>query len=581
MPYVVFVASDAFGQKINLELEFPFAPTLGDLSQTIEQVFTAEQNSRRAGTPGYQVSKLQVVDEQTDDWVDVIAANQLRNFCQVYSFQPHSTRYTEAQGHIPAAVKPRVPMQAYTSAATPVAPPSGQYHTLGGQVNRGGYPPQQQAAPQQPGYAQQQPPSLEPEPVQSKLLPEQATHDDKVRTTFEEMDTNRDRVIQPDEFTNGIEKCELGFTLDTINELFKKADVDRDGLLNSTEWQRWGELYPSTLDCLYYRLKASYERQHVQARVDAVRELRAGLEDNEREALRAQDQLQRDEDEANQRASGHEAQIREAQDRLRDIDGQAKDQQGRGQELRSGLADKQRDLAAEKERERQAKGRAQESGRDLENAQRRQKAAEQGVSAAEAAEERAQKALEQAQREKQRQRDLAAEAERDAEDAKRKHDEIMGQIPQTVAGAQAAVEAVEREVQDAEGKARDLNRALDSAQRAADEAGRRKLEEDRNLGNIRDRKDPATRDVGAARERLADLDRRVGQMQDEADRDHDNARQLWVKENELCEQEVRLREQREMLEEKEGALRQAHTSFHAQAGRQQGNSPSRRPPPQW
>jgi len=572
MPYVVFVASDIFGQKVNLELEFPFAPTLGDLSQTIEQVFSAEQNARRPGTPTYQVSKLQVVDEQTDDWVDVIAANQLRNFCQVYSFQPHSTRYTEAQGHIPAAVKPRVPLQAYPSAATPLAPPSGQYHSLGGQVNRGGYPP----AP--PGYASQ-PPTLEPSPVHSKLLPENATHDDKVRITFEEMDTNRDRVIQPDEFTAGIEKCELGFTLDTINELFKKADCDRDGILNSTEWQRWGELYPSTLDCLYYRFKAGYERQAAQARVDAVRELRAGLEDHEREALRAQDQLQRDEDEANQRALGHEAQIRDAQDRLRDIDGQAKDQQARGQELRSGLADRQRDLAAEKERERQAKARAQDSGRDLENAQRRQKAAEQGVAAAEAAEERAQRALEQAQREKQRQRDLAAEAERDAEDARRKHDDIMGQIPQTVAGAQAAVEAAEREVQDAEGKLRELNRGLDSAQRAADEAGRRKLEEDRNLGNIRDRKEPAKRDVDAAKERLADLDRRVAQMQDEADREADKQRSLWAKENELCEQEVRLREQREMLEEKEGALRQAHTSFHAQAGRQPGNSPTRRP--QW
>lgn len=572
MPYVVFVASDTFGQKVNLELEFPFAPTLGDLSQTIEQVFTSEQNARRPGTPAYQVSKLQVVDEQTDDWVDVIAANQLRNFCQVYAFQPHSTRYTEAQGHIPAAVKPRVPMQAFvSSSATPLAAPPSQYSQLGGQVNRGGYSPAAGA------YGQQPPPALEPAPVQSKLLPEQATHDDKVKTTFEEMDSNRDMVIQPGEFTTGLEKCELGFTLDTISELFKKADVDRDGILNSTEWQRWAELYPSTLDCLYYRFKAAYERQHAQANVDAFRALRPGLEDNEREALRAQDQLQRDEDEVAARAAAQEGQIREAQDKLRDIDADAKDQQGKGQELRNRLADKQRELAAEKERERQAKGRAQESGRDLEGAQRRKRAAEQGVAAAEAAEERAQKALEQAQREKERQRGLAAEAERDAEDAQRKHDEIMGQIPQTVAGAQAGVEGAERDVQDAEGKLRDLNRALDGAQRAADDAGKRKLEEDRNLGNIRDRKDPAKRGVDEARERLEDLDRKVRQMQDEADRDAENQRELWVKENELCEQEVRLREQREMLEEKEGALRQAHTCFHAQAGRQAGNSPGRRP----
>eukprot|EP00756_Hemistasia_phaeocysticola_P058884 Hpha_TRINITY_DN35558_c0_g1::TRINITY_DN35558_c0_g1_i1::g.84589::m.84589 len=109
MPYTVFVAADVFGQKMNLELEFPFAPTLAELTQQTERAYDAEMHSRRpmGGYPPFQVAKFHVVDEATDGWVEVLASQQLRNYCQVYVFQPHSTRYTENQGHIPPATRPR------------------------------------------------------------------------------------------------------------------------------------------------------------------------------------------------------------------------------------------------------------------------------------------------------------------------------------------------------------------------------------------------------------------------------------------------------------------------------------------
>eukprot|EP01065_Artemidia_motanka_P020139 TRINITY_DN2410_c0_g6_i1.p1 TRINITY_DN2410_c0_g6~~TRINITY_DN2410_c0_g6_i1.p1 ORF type:complete len:587 (+),score=232.56 TRINITY_DN2410_c0_g6_i1:79-1839(+) len=558
MAFVVFVASDIFGQKVNLEIEFPTLPGLGDLSQYIEAAFTAEQNVRRPGSHPYQVSKLQVVDENTDDWVDVVSPTQLRKYCQVYSFQPHSTRYTEAQGHIPAAVKPR--MQG-------APPPVGAAYGM--------MPP---PASVQRGYAVPAVPGHEPAPAmpQSKLLPDQATHDQKVRISFEEVESIDGRgapdgrlrqAIQPDQLKRAFDLCELDFSAQTQEDLFRKADCDKDGVVSFSEWQRWAELYPSTLDCLYFRFKLRYERLAAEAKVDAVRNLRPRLEDNEREAQRAQDQQARDESECQQRADAAARAVEDAMRGLEAADRDAKGQQGVADAAKGELADRQRDLAAQREAERQAKIQAQNAARDLDAAQRRQRAAQQAAAAAEKAAERHRQALQEAEKERERQLELAAQADGEVAAAKDRHDSIMGTIPEQIQEAQRRVQDAERGLQDAEGRLRDLARAVQSAQRAADEGRRRKDDDERQLSQVRAAKDPTRRAVDDARMALEDHDAKVQKMQEDVDRDAERAKELWPKENSLCEQEVRLREQRESLEQKEGALREAHTSFFQQAGR--------------
>eukprot|EP01059_Diplonema_ambulator_P026033 TRINITY_DN431_c0_g4_i1.p2 TRINITY_DN431_c0_g4~~TRINITY_DN431_c0_g4_i1.p2 ORF type:complete len:109 (+),score=18.04 TRINITY_DN431_c0_g4_i1:38-364(+) len=105
MPFSVCVATDLFGSKVNLELDFSYAPSLPELTSAAEAAFSAESQARRPGSPPFQVSKFHVVDAVTDDWVEVVGSHQLRHQCQVYAFQPHSTRYTESQGPIPPAKK--------------------------------------------------------------------------------------------------------------------------------------------------------------------------------------------------------------------------------------------------------------------------------------------------------------------------------------------------------------------------------------------------------------------------------------------------------------------------------------------
>eukprot|EP01062_Namystynia_karyoxenos_P035237 TRINITY_DN2583_c1_g1_i1.p1 TRINITY_DN2583_c1_g1~~TRINITY_DN2583_c1_g1_i1.p1 ORF type:complete len:599 (+),score=227.88 TRINITY_DN2583_c1_g1_i1:73-1797(+) len=546
MPYVVFVASDVYGQKVNLELEFPYAPTLGELTAAVEAAFSAEQAARRPGhPPHYQVSKFHVVDESTDDWVEVVAASQLRNHCQMYSFQPHSTRYTEMQGHIPPAVKAR--------------------SLYGGSPSRADVGPSPYtAAPSLPGgYS-----PAEPAYSVGRQLPADLPHDDRVRATFDEADTNRNRVIDQQEFTSAVQLCELEVSQATAADLFRKADVDQDGVLSYAEWQRWAELYPTLHDCFYHRFKLLLEHKAAEQRVEQAKQVRRQLEDREEAAKRQVRQADEGCEAAQHRAEEAERAAAAAGQRQRDADDALREQQRASDAARQQLADGQRRLADERERERQAQARGAESARELEGASRRQQQAEHAVAQADAAEQRALQALEEARREKERQQRIAAEAAADADRARARHEEILSAAPpQAMEEARRLLADAEDACREQDRKQRALSAALQDAARAAGDAARARDEAQRQVLASKDQKEPALRALTGTGRDLVDHDRQVKELSDETDRILQKGKELWAQENMIVEQEIRLREQRDQLEAKEEALRSAQSSFVQQAGR--------------
>ena len=304
MPHIVFVATDVFGQKLNYELEFPTQPSVMELLNHIENVFTAEQNVRKVGMTPYKVSKLNVVDETTEDWVEVVAQSQLKNYCQVYAFQPHSTQATESQGHIPTAIRPRhLQVTAGMGAVTPIMASAG---SRGPSV--GSYAP---AAPVIHGRIQsttptQLPPVIVPHAsmgglAQVKLLPADASHDEKVRAAFEGLDANANQLIESEELKRGFQMFGIDFSNATTDDLFRKADMDRDGVINYAEWQRFCELYPTLLDSLYYRLKSHWEITAATMELEQFAGHRASLEEAERNVKNDYDRSQLEADEAERR----------------------------------------------------------------------------------------------------------------------------------------------------------------------------------------------------------------------------------------------------------------------------------------
>ena len=323
MPFNVCVASDVAGQKINLELDFPVAPSMGELTAATEQAFSAEAQTRRPGSPPYVVSKFQIVDAISDEWVEVIGAHQLRHSCQCYAFQPHSTKHTESQGQIPAATKPRY---GYSSSSTyqSQAQPRSTYSGYGPSSPMGNsFQQSTYHAPQSNSVAAPSFPGLQM-PTDAPHMPENASHDEKVRIVFENIDANKDRVIQPEEMKRSLHMV-LDFSTLTVEDLFRKADHDRDGVVNFAEWQRFAELYPTLLDSLYYRLKAYWDQLAAEQQIDLARQLLAQFEANERNAKDAFDRCvaeaedaQRRLTEADRAAADAAARQRAAEDAARD-----------------------------------------------------------------------------------------------------------------------------------------------------------------------------------------------------------------------------------------------------------------------
>eukprot|EP01059_Diplonema_ambulator_P026032 TRINITY_DN431_c0_g3_i1.p1 TRINITY_DN431_c0_g3~~TRINITY_DN431_c0_g3_i1.p1 ORF type:complete len:564 (+),score=162.05 TRINITY_DN431_c0_g3_i1:43-1734(+) len=548
--HIIYVATDVYGTKLNYELEFPMQPTVAELIRSIENLFSAEQNLRKPGSTPYKVAKLNVVDEVTEDWVEVLSQSQLRNYCQVYSFQPHSTQLTESQGHIPAAVKPRhiagYIVQGNHGMAHAPPTPLHNFSSTGSVQHI--QPVHHTSVPHQTGLAQ------------VRLLPQDASHDEKVRACFEGLDANANRVIELDEMKRGFQMFGMDFTQTTVDDLFRKADKDRDGVISFPEWQRFAELYPTMLDSLYYRLKSHWEIVASKNELDQLVNVGPQLQDNERNSKVAFDQTQLDADDADRRVEEADRIVADMQNRQRLAEEQARDAQRDIERNEHHRLEAERLLANEKERERQAALASQHSARDLENAQRKLTQVHAAIAEAEAAERRAAQMLADAQRELQRLRGVADQANTDVALAADRHNKMaldsrnVEDALARLAQADADLNAAAMRGQEAMANASAHGLQTSEAMRAQEEAVA-------NAALIRDRQEPARQRWLQCQRQLEDHNTSVAAKEAQLAQEISQKRLLHSQEKALVEEEVRLREQRECLEEKEGALRNAHTSF--------------------
>eukprot|EP01065_Artemidia_motanka_P030111 TRINITY_DN36127_c0_g1_i1.p1 TRINITY_DN36127_c0_g1~~TRINITY_DN36127_c0_g1_i1.p1 ORF type:complete len:644 (+),score=211.60 TRINITY_DN36127_c0_g1_i1:57-1988(+) len=585
MPFVAHVASDVFGQKLNIELELPHMPSIPELQHQIEMAFTAEQHARRPGSPSYQVAKIHVVDPVTDDWTELTSTHQLRSTNehapQMYVFQPHSTLYTETQGHIPPAVRARTnPPSARpspVSAATQLSPHSAApYHAappgpapvlrqqppyssahspLGGMR---GSPVSAGALPSR-GYSAPAAVADPAEPV--RLLPDEATHDEKVRILFDELDTRRSRSLGMEELRRGFRVAGLDFTAVTSDDLFKKADCDRDGVISYPEWQRFCELYPTLTDSLYFRLKTHYEHAAQEQRCLETRNRRAALVEAERRYKERYDQSQLDADDAARRLNDADRALADVTARCRAAEDSVREGQRGVDHCRQNRAERERDLASERDRERQAQMRIQDSARELEASQRRVAGVQQSLSDAEAAEQRLLQELQEVQREVQRQRQGVEMAQNDMVRIRDRHNQLLVELPSGVEEAAGALARADQDLANAEAHHRELGARLQEASNVVNDGSRQRDEAARVMQQLRDAQEPARLAWIDSQRELEEHDRSITELEAALAADADMRRGQDDQEKGLVEQEIRLREQRESLEEKEQSLREAHSTF--------------------
>ena len=101
-------------------------------------------------------------------------------------------------------------------------------------------------------------------------------HTPQVRRLFDDFDIRKVRSLDMETFVAGFRRLNVGFSSATVQDLFEKADTNQDRVVSLGEFQRFGEMYPTMVDCVYYRAKDYWTEV---AQKDAVEEAKRLLDE--------------------------------------------------------------------------------------------------------------------------------------------------------------------------------------------------------------------------------------------------------------------------------------------------------------
>jgi hypothetical protein len=614
MPFVLYVAADLYSQKVNLEFELPSVPTVSELLSAVQATFSNESAALKPPTLALQtirVTKLQVYKDEDGSWSDLTSPTQLSEFAQLYVFQAEP-QYQESQQPIPPARRPSRPAPAPispVSVQTPLRRPSSPQRTpiptystlnLNGAAQRtpGSYGPRsehiafgsysrasesqpqpRQVSPRRFGVQASMPSAVHASSVVQHPLgpaspqrdnlarapiPEHPSQRDKIAYLYDEMDTNGNRVIEPEEFRALIRMLGVDFSNATLSELFQRGDLDRDGVLSLGEFTQLLTNYPTLLDATFFRLRDIQEARNLQkmmaeerAALDAAREQRSRSAAMASECARlvAEATLKIRESEAE---AAHSA-SRAAE--LHHVMGQSTSDVEHGARLRLAA---QVDVDAVRDKEASHAGALADAGHHVRESDSRLVAEQEHLRACQDKERQLQMLLLEAQKATERQQHIALEAQ--SELARRRDQEHQAAVHLAEVQREAQIlfdrlGAAERELRLREERQKEIQALLSDATAVLTRVERRLDDERHDVAVCADREKSNRMLLNEAEASVLAAERRV------ASRDQDiltfNQRRASMEQQErpLLEQEIRLREARDSLDEREVKLRRDAVSY--------------------
>eukprot|EP00754_Rhynchopus_humris_P017496 Rhum_TRINITY_DN14572_c1_g1::Rhum_TRINITY_DN14572_c1_g1_i1::g.97897::m.97897 len=397
-----------------------------------------------------------------------------------------------------------------------------------------------------------------------------ANHDEKVRRLFDDFDIRKVRSLDMETFVAGFRRLNVGFSSATVQDLFEKADTNQDRVVSLGEFQRFGEMYPTMVDCVYYRAKDYWTEVAQKDAVEEAKRLLDELRSREAAARAAHAAAQQETDAADHKLQTQVQIVADAQSREVAAKAALEAAHDDTERARAELRERMAELNRAKDRERQKQVELAEAQRAVEVAARRMQSQDAEVAKAE-------ERLREIER-------LLAEQHREVD--------LQRQAAERCRGELATAQSREQDAVLAENEARrDVHVAADRAADAEAEVASRQERERAAAAALRDaandvarqlaQRDADQRDLLAAKEREAQRkvdevnagqavdsqERNVAQLEQENVDFNARRRQVDDEEKPLMEQEVRLREQRDSLESKEMKLRTDFQSFTGRGAR--------------
>lgn len=548
--FVIAVAAEIFGNKTNFELSFPSRPTQSELTRAAETAFSNEISLRRPSESipqhSFHVAKFKLYNEDRNDWVDLTSESMLVDSCQLYAFQPSNPWHKESQKEIPPAVRPPTTSARFNAQPTPRQQPLSTSTS---------YPNPNSS--QQPSYAAR-PSAITPR------VNVNASEDEKLRIVFSEFDLKGNRMIDMEDLKQGFRTLGLEFTTATMNDLFQKGDTNHDGRISFSEFERFAKFYPIMMDCLFYRSKAFWDEENLNRELQGERDAVRQAQNAVLQAQQALQNAQRAVEDANESIGASESDMKDRNGRIRDI-AKDLDQAHRDKDrMQKDRFDRESELTELRDRERSARQNHGELAREAEKADRRAAGLQQEALKADDRVKQLQQQLLEAQRAADRANQAAKQAANDVDgvrqkekDAQRQAENIIRELPRVEEGLREAdfnINNALNRIKELEALSRELGRELDEASRRRD-AGERAAQ------NARDQEAGAATDLERARRLAEERDRQAKAREAELLEQQRQRQLITQHERALIEQELRLREQRESLEEKETRLNSEAKNF--------------------
>lgn len=572
--FLVEVAADIFGTKSNFELEFPARPTLQELHQTIEQVFTAQiANTRPSSVPehSFHISKLRVLDEVNNKWVPFNNESQLSSNSQLYAFQPENAWHKESQNPIPPAVRPppltgsqssTLPRQGgapatFTARSTPIS--SFPLGSAAAAAARASLPRSLRSTGGTGGST----------PVTRSTALVTTPHGDvsfneKIRIVFSEFDLKGTRYIELPDMKQGLYNLGLDFSSATVEDLFERADTNKDERISFTEFEHFAQLYPIMRDIIYIRSKAFWEEDQIKKAIQSERETVTKAEGTLDAATRSYATSQSDVMQAKQAVQAAEVELQDHTERMRDLAAELEERRREKEEAVREKRERERVLHEVREKETEARKDLQDLSREAEKVERRVTSLASDATAADEKVRQLQKALDDAKKAADRAHLFAEQGALEAEkirqrerDASLELDAVVREIPKV----EDAVRLADRNVSATEQVLRELDNVGKQLGRDADEAARRRETSELAVAEMQDRANLRKSDVERAHQEVEEREKQVKVRENELE-EHRRQRELASQyERVLVEKELRLRETRDSLEQNELNLHSEATEF--------------------
>eukprot|EP00755_Sulcionema_specki_P019477 Sspe_Gene.69573::Locus_41011_Transcript_2_2_Confidence_0.500_Length_2101::g.69573::m.69573 len=533
MVFTVLVAGEVLGQTHNFEYSFSTHPTLNELSQQVESIFTAElgKNNQLGGDTTFAVQRMQVYDDRLQRWVELTSGRQLQDGCQVYVY---------SRSEFASIASPTKGTTAVTAVGA------------------------KQAA---------KPPPSQPPP----LAPESVPIEDKVRDIFDVIDIRKTRRVSPLEFRAGLDRLRISFTPAATDELFKKADSNGDGVVSFAEWCKFAQLYPKLIDSCYHRLRACAMEDDQKALVAEMKEKLGALKASAEEAkhlvakaqasVMEQEVILADSEAAVITAENDETSTSEAHKTCLQAVECAKDS----------VRDHAADRTHAKEREMDVTASLSESQFAVEECSRKVAAQDGVVAKCRERTRELERMLELARRDLGKAEATASQCRADLASAQEKE-----------SNARNEVAVAHQAVQDAHDLFVRAESNLSKVQESARAAAAANREAAHNTGLAVQHRDAVKREVLALKDRFVLAQKEEGELEAQVREQEMELERQFVKldelvativrraeeERPLLEEEMRLRLQRDTLEEREARLGKAHVKFKANLNR---SSPQREP----